>query len=587
MATSTNAEANRILKPRRRLVQEQQFSGTSSASKNGKTNVTDGYVSREQDVILGFAQTLLRNFLKERGFERTLSVFDTELKKLNYAAPSIKAWYDMSSYLDLASLSEQNKRRHHVCPSLIEMLVREMVESKLGTLKNSSVRRQTSSIGSLSQVSLSDGSSLLSVRKPRLEPLAHIKVPEGKLKVTSTKDRLLAEKKIREDARREARRSKAAASTLQLRSKSVNELQHDLHKSLGPSQRAKHANKRKRRKARDKINQGLMGSESVGALSPTAGDIGSPTFVDLDEDLDEATVTRQFMAKRSSESWIPWDVRFKMLRKNMKIQKENALGNALWEDLLEKNEVDLDYLSIARSQEKYSGKNKKKCALCRLEFLNVNLPLKISFKAILDLRQKWGLNNGDDGGMLAKVPRCYDKVPICRYCAQFFHNTSSYRPGPSDIPVDEHGNRLSPHSPSAESPSQVTALSKQFLLGTGGKTMNEIRQSTRVTVEIFTAGDGKNYPRKGSWVLIHYNAYLSGGAMFDSSSDRVKPFRFRIGAEQVIPGLNSGVSQLSVGERAKIIVPPKLGFGEKGLPGLVPGSSILIYDVELLSFSEH
>ena len=133
--------------------------------------------------------------------------------------------------------------------------------------------------------------------------------------MTSTKDRLLAEKKIREDARREARRSKAAASTLQLRSKSVNELQHDLHKSLGPSQRAKHANKRKRRKARDKINQGLMGSESVGALSPTAGDIGSPTFVDLDEDLDEATVTRQFLAKRSSESWIPWDVRFKMLRK--------------------------------------------------------------------------------------------------------------------------------------------------------------------------------------------------------------------------------------------------------------------------------
>ena len=47
--------------------------------------------------------------------------------------------------------------------------------------------------------------------------------------------------------------------------------------------------------------------------------------------------------------------------------------------------------------------------------------------------------------------------------------------------------------------------------------MNEIRQSTCVTVEIFTAGDGKNYPRKGSWVLIHYNAYLSGGAMFDSS----------------------------------------------------------------------
>ena len=52
---------------------------------------------------------------------------------MNYAAPSIKAWYDMSSYLDLVSLSD-NKRRDHVCPSLIEMLVREMVESKLELL---------------------------------------------------------------------------------------------------------------------------------------------------------------------------------------------------------------------------------------------------------------------------------------------------------------------------------------------------------------------------------------------------------------------------------------------------------------------
>ena len=209
---SSNVEANRILKPRRRLVQEQQFDNTNSNNGEKKANATDGYVSREQDVILGYAQTLLRNFLQERGFERTLSVFDTELKKMNYAAPSIKAWYDMSSYLDLASLSEQNKRRDHVCPSLIEMLVREMVESKLGTIKNSPIRRRRgSSIGNLSQSSLSGGgSSLIHTRKPRLEPLAHIKVPEGKLKVTSAKDRLLAEKRIRDDARRESRRSSAA-----------------------------------------------------------------------------------------------------------------------------------------------------------------------------------------------------------------------------------------------------------------------------------------------------------------------------------------------------------------------------------------
>ena len=80
---SSNVEANRILKPRRRLVQEQQIDNSSNNNKTAekKTNATEGYVSREQDVIVGFAQTLLRNFLQERGFERTLSVFDTELKK--------------------------------------------------------------------------------------------------------------------------------------------------------------------------------------------------------------------------------------------------------------------------------------------------------------------------------------------------------------------------------------------------------------------------------------------------------------------------------------------------------------------------
>ena len=42
--------------------------------------------------------------------------------------------------------------------------------------------------------------------------------------------------------------------------------------------------------------------------------------------------------------------------------------------------------------------------------------------------------------------------------------------------------------------------------------------------------------------------------MFDSSRDRGKPFKFKLGGEQVIPGLDAGVSQLSIGERAKIVI---------------------------------
>jgi FK506-binding protein 1 len=78
---------------------------------------------------------------------------------------------------------------------------------------------------------------------------------------------------------------------------------------------------------------------------------------------------------------------------------------------------------------------------------------------------------------------------------------------------------------------------------------------------------------------------LNDGRRFDSSRDRGKPFKFKIGAEQVIPGLDLGVAQLSIGERAKLMIPAQLAYGDKGFPGLVPPKSDLIFDIELLTFA--
>jgi len=109
--------------------------------------------------------------------------------------------------------------------------------------------------------------------------------------------------------------------------------------------------------------------------------------------------------------------------------------------------------------------------------------------------------------------------------------------------------------------------------------------SRDVKVEIFAAGDGINYPRPGNTVTVHYTGFLSDGSRWDSSRDRNKPFKFKIGAEQVIPGLDLGVAQLSIGERAKMTVPSHLAYGERGFPGLIPGKSELIFDIELITFS--
>lgn len=77
---------------------------------------------------------------------------------------------------------------------------------------------------------------------------------------------------------------------------------------------------------------------------------------------------------------------------------------------------------------------------------------------------------------------------------------------------------------------------------------------------------------------------LQDGKKFDSSRDREKPFKFKLGAEQVIPGLDEGVERLCMKERAKIFIPADKAYGRKGFPGLVPPNSNLIFDLELLTF---
>mmetsp|Transcript_427 Transcript_427/g.849 ORF Transcript_427/g.849 Transcript_427/m.849 type:complete len:114 (+) Transcript_427:33-374(+) len=106
-----------------------------------------------------------------------------------------------------------------------------------------------------------------------------------------------------------------------------------------------------------------------------------------------------------------------------------------------------------------------------------------------------------------------------------------------------------------------------------------------VTVEILSAGDGITYPTRGNTVSVHYTGSLKDGRIFDSSRDRGKMFKFKLGADQVIPGLDMGVAQLSKGERAIMTIPAHLAYGDKGFPGLIPGKSELIFDIELIEIS--
>ncbi len=95
-------------------------------------------------------------------------------------------------------------------------------------------------------------------------------------------------------------------------------------------------------------------------------------------------------------------------------------------------------------------------------------------------------------------------------------------------------------------------------------------------------GDKKASPKMGQTVTVHYTGSLLDGRVFDSSVNRGVPAKFKIG--EVIEGWNEALQTMSKGEKRTLIIPPELGYGVHGYPGVIPPNSFLIFDVELISF---
>ncbi len=81
---------------------------------------------------------------------------------------------------------------------------------------------------------------------------------------------------------------------------------------------------------------------------------------------------------------------------------------------------------------------------------------------------------------------------------------------------------------------------------------------------------------------VNYTGYLADGSKFDSSVDRKQPIIFPQGLHRVMMGWETGFEGMHVGGKRRLFIPYQLGYGDEGKPPSVPGSALLIYDVELL-----
>jgi len=125
----------------------------------------------------------------------------------------------------------------------------------------------------------------------------------------------------------------------------------------------------------------------------------------------------------------------------------------------------------------------------------------------------------------------------------------------------------------------------------GGSTLLyevELVDVPRVEIEDLEVGQGAEVA-PGDFVKVHYTGWLytdgEKGEQFDSSRDRDEPFVFQLGKGQVIKGWDQGLAGMRVGGKRRLIVPPELGYGDRGTPN-IPGGATLLFEVEVLDVPE-
>lgn len=82
----------------------------------------------------------------------------------------------------------------------------------------------------------------------------------------------------------------------------------------------------------------------------------------------------------------------------------------------------------------------------------------------------------------------------------------------------------------------------------------------------------------GDSVTVKYSGKLLSGKVFDSGT-----FPLQVGRGMVIPGWDEGLQKFKQGGKGQLFIPSNLGYGDQGSPPAIPGNSVLVFDIEILS----
>ncbi len=99
--------------------------------------------------------------------------------------------------------------------------------------------------------------------------------------------------------------------------------------------------------------------------------------------------------------------------------------------------------------------------------------------------------------------------------------------------------------------------------------------------KIDSLGTGDFITTLCSTVKVLYKGSLTNGQVFDQTSGSARSFTL----SNLIQGWQTGIPLIKKNGKIKLYLPPSLGYGSKGTGG-IPGNAILIFEIELVDFSQ-
>jgi len=100
-----------------------------------------------------------------------------------------------------------------------------------------------------------------------------------------------------------------------------------------------------------------------------------------------------------------------------------------------------------------------------------------------------------------------------------------------------------------------------------------------VAIEDIKVGTGQE-AKFGKKVGMYYRGWLQkNNKQFDSCL-KGKPFKFKLGAGEVIKGWDIGVAGMKVGGKRKLTIPPNMAYGSEGAMPDIPPNSTLMFEIE-------